>query len=317
MDLNLKTTKLVSIADVKVPHYFYNRKFVGIQVVDELFGGQGLVPTMAIAIHAAKGAGKTTMLMQVLQAYSQNNPGASCGYFSGEESVEQLAFKATNLGVSNISVSNETDVDTICQMMQDLDVVVIDSLPCLTSTNEAGSRKVMDYSIQKLVEATKRNECISFFIQHQTKNKTEKGSSLIGHICDATIGITKNESGSRTFSVEKNRMGQPTEITLNMTGAGFDYDNPVTVVETVTENKGGERAKKKERDISSIKSAIAEGCNNWNTLIQSVEIEDVGRVKRLIKEMAEAGIITVENAGKGSSIDDHKYKITSDLHLVA
>ena len=57
--------------EVQVPE-IYNRRFLtGIEDLDELFGGQGFLPGQLLSIAAGAGTGKSSFLLQMMQAVGE------------------------------------------------------------------------------------------------------------------------------------------------------------------------------------------------------------------------------------------------------
>ena len=68
----------------------------GMAELDRVLGG-GFVPGSVVLLGGAPGAGKSTLLLQVATHLTQNTP---CLYVTGEESLEQIALRASRLGLS-------------------------------------------------------------------------------------------------------------------------------------------------------------------------------------------------------------------------
>ena len=80
MNLGYAATEFKTVSKIKIPDIFNRRYRTGIEAVDDLFG-EGILPGSSITMCASAGCGKTTFLLQVLDALSLN--GYSTAYASG------------------------------------------------------------------------------------------------------------------------------------------------------------------------------------------------------------------------------------------
>ena len=74
----------------------------GFNELDRVLGG-GIVPGSAILIGGHPGAGKSTLLLQVMCGLSKN---MTALYVTGEESLQQVAMRASRLGLPNDQLKN-------------------------------------------------------------------------------------------------------------------------------------------------------------------------------------------------------------------
>ena len=95
---------------------------------DRVLGG-GIVPGSVILLGGAPGIGKSSILLQVMCALSQN---MNALYVTGEESMQQVALRADrmNLPKDKLQVLNETEVSAILNHAQQVkpDIMVVDSI---------------------------------------------------------------------------------------------------------------------------------------------------------------------------------------------
>ena len=188
MELGIDNTKLTKVSDIKIPDIFNRRLKSGINKIDVLFD-EGILPGSAMTLTAKAGCGKTTFMLQVLNGLTKN--GYKVGYFSGEESIYQLAFTANRINATQVSIANETDIDTICAYMEQLDLIVVDSFQALTSKKKLNSRALEKYAVQTLTKHAKKTECTIVFIMHLTKSGDLKGSTIVPHTVDANLKIDR------------------------------------------------------------------------------------------------------------------------------
>lgn len=230
MDVGLNETAFAAVNTIDVGDRDADRFLVGIPKIDDIFGGNGLMPGSIQTICSPPGAGKTTLLLQILESISKTTS-KKVGYVSGEESIEQLAYNARRIGVKSVQVANMTDVDKICDVvMPKFNVIVIDSFQCLSSKLVKGKNKSQLYAISRLVKAAKLTDCVVFNICHLTKDGKIKGDATVIHAVDATIQIYKGSTEdyghdqARIITVHKNRFGRTGEVTLRMQDNGYDFN---------------------------------------------------------------------------------------------
>jgi len=233
MQLNITKTGFTKVSDIRVPSTFYRRMKTGVAEFDNLFG-DGILPGSSMTFTGQAGCGKTTALLQMMEALAIND--YEVGYASGEENAYQLAFTCKRLNVKNVSVANETDIDVLAKAMKDLDVLVIDSFQALTTTNKLNHAEHERYAVSKLVDAAKLHECVLIFVMHFTKSGNQlKGSSLIPHAVDLNLMITIDDEGeenARILSVYKNRFGPTGEYSAEMTPTGLVLSGKREVVKS-------------------------------------------------------------------------------------
>jgi len=221
MILDIEKSAFTKVSEIQIPDIFYRRMRTGVPEFDDMFG-EGILPGSAFTITAQAGCGKTTLLLQLMEALANN--GYDVGYASGEENQYQLAFTCKRLNVSSVQIANETDIDALAEAMQDLDVLVIDSFQALSTRNKLNHAELERYAVTTLINAAKANECTLFFIMHLTKDGKLKGSTLVPHAVDVNVQIMMDDEGDeqdRVISFYKNRFGPTLDYTATMTSRGF------------------------------------------------------------------------------------------------
>jgi len=221
MKLGIEKSTFTKVSEITIPDIFYRRMKTGIAEFDDMFG-EGILPGSAFTITAQAGCGKTTLLLQLMEALANN--GYDVGYASGEENQYQLAFTCKRLNVRSVQIANETDVDVLAKAMQNLDVLVIDSFQALSTRNKLNHAELERYAVTTLINAAKANECALFFIMHLTKDGKLKGSTLVPHAVDVNVQILMDDEGDeqdRIISFYKNRFGATLDYTATMTSCGF------------------------------------------------------------------------------------------------
>lgn len=295
MNLHFKSTKLTRVSDIEIPSIFSRRLRTGINKIDVLFD-EGILPGSASTLTAQAGCGKTTFMLQMLHGLDKN--GYNVGYFSGEESIYQLAYTANRVNSTRVPVANITDIDEIKEMMKDLDVLVVDSFQALTVKQKMNSRQLEKYAVQTLTRRAKETECAVIFIMHLTKSGDLKGGTIVPHTVDCNIKIERltdtDDESARIIYFEKNRFGPLNELECTIGRAGYDFDATVVREDDKAKNK---KSRGKDDDIAKIESYLADhGEINISGAVQL--IGDVNKAYTRLREMTIVG--KLEKTGRGT-----------------
>ena len=300
MDLQLDTTKLTRVCDIKVPDIFNRRLKTGITKIDSLFD-EGILPGGALTLTAKAGCGKTTFMLQLLDGMTKN--GYKVGYFSGEESIYQLAFTANRINATQVAIANETDIDTICKYMEELDLIVVDSFQALTSKKKLNSRALEKYAVQTLTKCAKKTECTIVFIMHLTKSGDLKGSTIVPHTVDANLKIDRvadvDDEGARVIYFEKNRFGPLNELECIIGRGGYDFDAQVVREEEPTKVPSKKNRKQDEYDKLIDKINQSPGLNISE--LSSVLEYNYNKTYSRVRELIAMGKVTKEGRGSNAS----------------
>ena len=257
MELGLNNTKLTRVSDIKIPDIFNRRLKSGINKIDVLFD-EGILPGSAMTLTAKAGCGKTTFMLQVLNGLTKN--GYKVGYFSGEESIYQLAYTANRVEATDVSIANETDIDAISEYMKELDLLVVDSFQALTTKTKMNARQLEKYAVQTLTKVAKETECTVVFIMHLTKSGDLKGGTIVPHTVDANVKIDRvadvDDEGARVIYFEKNRFGPLNELECIIGRNGYDFD--AQVVRDEEETKAPSKKNRKQEDYNKIIDAVVD-----------------------------------------------------------
>lgn len=303
MDLKIKKTKLVEIGSVKIPETFYRRITSGIEKLDVLFGGSalpGVLPGSTFTLTAAGGCGKTTLMLQWLDALTKI--GFECAIVSGEESIYQIAFNAKRLGVEKVKVANMNNIDEIASLGKDFDVVVIDSFQSMHASDDLNTKELEKYVVETICAAGKKTECVFGFIMHHTKAGLMKGGTVIIHTVDANFGIEIPDDTEvrNIFTDGKNRFGPPGEFTAAFTAQGYDFT--IDAVESSSDEKKrmgsaeGSKGANRKLELEKLKAAGRE--KGTITLRMASEIiGDMQRARFLMSDLHLAGIFIKSGRG--------------------
>ena len=298
MDLQFNSTRLTKVKDIKVPDIFNRRLKTGIEKIDSLFD-QGILPGSASTLTAQAGCGKTTFMLQLLEGLTVN--GYSVGYFSGEESIYQLAYTAKRVNATNVPVANCTDIDQIKQMMRDLDVLVIDSFQALTSKQKMNSRQLEKHAVQTLTRHAKVTECAVVFIMHLTKSGDLKGGTIVPHTVDVNIKIDRiadaDDEAARVVSFDKNRFGPLNELECMIERAGFNFQSEVVRTDDAN-NKVTSKRSRKSVDYDQIVELMHDGSVDIKQIATLMD-GDPSRAYTRLRDLCTCG--RVEKTGRGDT----------------
>lgn len=255
--LAFKETGFQQVGLVEIPEIFFKRFQTGIEAFDNLLGGEGFLPGSSFTVTGRAGAGKTTFLLQMLEALAKN--GKSTGYASGEESIYQIAYTSKRLELTHVQIANMTDVDRLADMMKDFDILIIDSWQFIQCKHIEKRKALETYAAKKLVESAQKNSCVLGVIQHLTVMGTAKGGTFLPHTVDMNMEIETTDTGDdeeasgidnlKTIRVTKNRFGRTGEINLIMTDKGFDFTQIIKVEVSSKTKKNKKRGDKEKQNL--------------------------------------------------------------------
>lgn len=186
---------------------------------DRLLGG-GVVPGALTLIGGEPGVGKSTLLMQVSEAYAR--AGLKVLYISGEESVDQTKLRAERLGIDhdNLFLLNETSFSEIKHHIDQCtpQVIIVDSIQILYKEevlSSPGSVSQVRELAQEFMHIAKGYGITTFLIGHVTKSGEIAGPRVLEHIVDTVLDFEGDrEQGLRILRSMKNRFGPTDDIAL-------------------------------------------------------------------------------------------------------
>ena len=192
------------------------RVSTGIGELDRVLGG-GLVEGSVVLVGGDPGIGKSTLLLQAMAAMGATSRAL---YVTGEESLAQVAGRATRLGLSleGLEALAETAVERILALASEAKprLIVADSIQTLWSeqlTAAPGSVSQVRESAARLVRFAKETGTSVFLVGHVTKEGGIAGPRVLEHMVDAVLYF-EGESGSRfrILRAFKNRFGAVNEL---------------------------------------------------------------------------------------------------------
>ncbi len=205
----------------------------GLAEFDRVLGG-GIVRGSVVLIGGAPGAGKSTILLQVIASVAAK--GFPVLYVSGEESLQQIAERANRLrlNASSIKMLTETSVQSICDVVdvEKPTLVIIDSIQVMHTTDSdtaPGSVSQVRESASYLTQYAKRNNISIFMVGHVTKDQSLAGPMTLSHIVDAQVILSSTDDARfRVLRSDKNRFGSVGELGFfSMGSAGLkEVKNP-------------------------------------------------------------------------------------------
>lgn len=206
-----------------------------IDELDRVLGG-GIVAGGVVLIGGDPGIGKSTLLLQALDALSRQ---MKVLYVTGEESGAQVAMRARRLGLdgSQVRVQAEIQLENILATLEAEQPAfcVIDSIQTLFSdqlSSAPGSVAQVRECAAHLTRTAKASGCTVVLVGHVTKEGALAGPRVLEHIVDTVLYFEGDTHSSfRLVRAIKNRFGAVNEIgVFAMTDKGLKgVSNPSAI----------------------------------------------------------------------------------------
>ncbi|MFO1335108.1 MAG: DNA repair protein RadA [Piscinibacter sp.] len=188
----------------------------GIGELDRVLGG-GIVEGGVVLIGGDPGIGKSTLLLQALDALARS---MKTLYVSGEESGAQVALRSRRLGLdgSQVRVLAEIQLERILATLEAEApaVCVIDSIQTLYSeqlSSAPGSVAQVRECAAHLTRTAKATGTTVILVGHVTKDGQLAGPRVLEHIVDTVLYFEGDTHSSfRLVRAIKNRFGAVNEI---------------------------------------------------------------------------------------------------------
>jgi len=205
------------------------RLLTNVSEFDRVCGG-GLVPGSVLLVGGDPGIGKSTLLLQVVAAYSHHG---ACVYISGEEAVSQVRMRAKRLNVGHnhsLQLASATNVQEIVQAIEShpekLQIAIIDSIQTLTSEgvdSAPGTVSQVRACTYELINMAKKKNIAVILVGHVTKEGIIAGPRVLEHMVDTVLYFEGDRNYHyRILRSVKNRFGATDEIgVFEMTGLGL------------------------------------------------------------------------------------------------
>jgi DNA repair protein RadA/Sms len=209
----------------------HSRQKTGISELDRILGG-GIVGGSLILLGGEPGVGKSTLALQLALALK----GKNILYVSGEESEEQISFRARRMKNTNplCYILAETDLESILVHAENIKpgLIIIDSIQTISNSlleSSAGSVTQVRECAAQLLKYSKITGIPVFLIGHITKDGTLAGPKVLEHIVDVVLYFEgDNNFVYRILRSVKNRFGSTSELGIfEMVETGLrEVDNP-------------------------------------------------------------------------------------------
>jgi DNA repair protein RadA/Sms len=188
----------------------------GQEELDRVLGG-GIVEGAVVLIGGDPGIGKSTLLLQAVDALSAR---MKVLYVTGEESGAQIALRSRRLALSGaqVRVLAEIQLERIVAAIEAEDpaFVVVDSIQTLYSeqlTSAPGSVAQVRECAAQLTRVAKTRGCTTVLVGHVTKEGALAGPRVLEHIVDTVLYFEGDTHSSfRLVRAIKNRFGAVNEI---------------------------------------------------------------------------------------------------------
>jgi DNA repair protein RadA/Sms len=205
-------TSAVQVTTLADTNFDVERFSTGLAEVDRVVGG-GLVAGGVSLLAGEPGIGKSTLVLQLIDGLVQS--GRSALLITGEESIGQVALRATRLGVSReqfraAATSSLADVLALA-ISEDPDVLVVDSVQTLENPDldqSPGSLIQVRECAAALVRFAKAKGTCVILVGHVTKEGAVAGPKTLEHIVDSVLALEGERTGTvRLLRATKNRFG--------------------------------------------------------------------------------------------------------------
>jgi DNA repair protein RadA/Sms len=210
-----KTSELTKLGDIEATDV--DRSPTGMEELDRALGG-GIVEGGVVLIGGDPGIGKSTLLLQALDALQRK--GMNTLYVTGEESGAQVALRSRRLGLANsqVQVLAEIQLEKILATLQTErpHIAVIDSIQTVYSdqlTSAPGSVAQVRECAAHLTRAAKATGTAIVLVGHVTKEGALAGPRVLEHMVDTVLYFEGDTHSSfRLIRAIKNRFGAVNEI---------------------------------------------------------------------------------------------------------
>ena len=207
----MPVTTLSDVEAAEIAH-----QSTGQEELDRVLGG-GIVAGGVVLMGGDPGIGKSTLLLQALDAMSQQ---IKVLYVTGEESAAQVALRARRLGLTgkHVRVLAEIQLERILAAMESEAPAfcVIDSIQTVYSdqlTSAPGSVAQVRECAAQLTRVAKTSGCAVVLVGHVTKEGALAGPRVLEHIVDTVLYFEGDTHSSfRLVRAIKNRFGAVNEI---------------------------------------------------------------------------------------------------------
>ncbi len=212
------------------------RVHTGIPEVDRVLGG-GITSSSYVLLAGEPGIGKSTLLLQLASFLAEHG---KVLYVSGEESPEQIKFRAERLkngDFDNVLLLSEPSLESIENALEDFkpSFLIVDSIQTIYTTSLEQSPSSIAQIREcgaRLLRLTKQNSITTILIGHITKIGDIAGPKVLEHMVDVVLLLEGDKStGFRVLRAQKNRFGPTDEVgVFEMTQHGLVPVSPDSLI---------------------------------------------------------------------------------------
>lgn len=253
----------------------------GNQLFDEWFSKDGgIVPGSIIFVTGTSGAGKTTLMVNLMNWLK----GLKSSFYSREMSISSLKhqIKDYEFNNNNAFFIDDQDCPNFNDYLNELDIikpeiVVVDSLQAIAISDfsEMGEEKGSIYVREKLTQWCKDNNATLFLIGHNTKDNDFAGRNTNMQMVDAhmVLEYDKKNDTRILYWGKKNRkgpMGQlfyeirdgevmfhKTNPNINSDELSFSYEFECFMKNFIEKlDKNDEKTKELKRDLNQVSNMV-------------------------------------------------------------
>ena len=205
-----KPAVAVSVVDARTE--VAERTSTGWAEIDRVLGG-GLVSGSVVLLGGEPGVGKSTLLLQMAGGMVQGDTRVLIA--TAEESIQQVAMRATRLGIENENVELVADdnADAVVALVEESrpDLVIIDSIQTVgvpEITSAPGGVAQVRESAARLIRLAKTSGTAVILVGHVTKEGGLAGPKILEHMVDVVLYLEGDpDRGFRVLRSSKNRFG--------------------------------------------------------------------------------------------------------------
>jgi DNA repair protein RadA/Sms len=213
-----------------------DRSATGWEEIDRVLGG-GTVSGSVVLLGGEPGVGKSTLLLQLAGSIARQ--GTQVLIASAEESVQQVALRASRLGIESdlVELIASENVDAIVALAEQTrpGLLVIDSVQTVgvpeIAAAPGGVAQVRE-SAARLIRLAKTTGITVVLVGHVTKEGGLAGPKILEHMVDVVLYLEGDpDRGFRVLRSTKNRFGA-THVSgmFDMRSDGLvDVDDPSKV----------------------------------------------------------------------------------------
>lgn len=214
--------------------------------------GGGVVRTSTTLIAGTPGAGKSTMMLQILSIFALGFAPREVLVVAAEECLPEIRMRADRIDIKGQDyfrmVPAMKGVDNLSAIMMKYkpSAILLDSLQGLATDDPALQKQLCKIAKEYAIEL----ECPIFIISHVNKSGDFAGAEALQHEVDTTLLLTGENQDPRLFEAKKNRFGRCCNMMFDMTAQGLiptnleEGDDPEDSTVSQTDDSEGDEVEK-------------------------------------------------------------------------